>query len=879
MIKRYPLSHSQKLLLLEQLYDIESTHLNIGGYLLIDGIINPVLWEKAVNLVCEENEILRTSFVRNDDGVYFQEVQESLNSAIIKDFSAEPEDDSICLEWIQQRFNVPFEIDGGKLYELGLLLTSSKSYFYSIYNHLIADGWSVALAAKKIITKYELLINEVSIMNEDNSTFIDDINKSKEYFCSSKYKIDRQYWRDKAKSVRDYSWDISYKKREKKVAKSSARELEISKDYYANIIEFCNKNNLITFHFFLAVFSLMLKLRTSSNKVLFNVRIQNRATKREKENLGSYSSIIPLSVDLENRNFLNIFESIRNELNRGYKHRKCCMEEFYPSVVVEGNIDLSGAIVVSYEPFDYNYTVGGFIAEALTLPSGSVAESVDVHIREFHKNNRVFISSYFDENLFDNVEPDIFIEQFNLIVKRIVIEGINNINQLLGITSLEKSILDKMNNTEKILLKDNLCSVLEDVLFSNPLAVAVICKGEKHFYKELYSEAYKVVGFLQSYGIRLGDRISVSMDYSFEMIVVMTGIILGGAVFVPISNKDPLQRRGRIVSDSQSKILITDKICDLSCKQFLIKDVLISKENIHQEKVFLDENADCYIVYTSGSTGEPKGVINTHKGSVNILEEWKEKYEIVGERFVLLQTSSFAHDVFIGNYLKTIATGGILVLPTEEERYDLGELSCLLSNNKVNVLDSTPSLILMLVDYIERNNIDDSSLKLIIVGSDICSLEDFKKLLSKYGERAVVVNSYGVSEAAIYTTDYLAKKVDELPMFGNLPIGKPFRNIKMYVLDDQLRQVSLGVEGELFIAGYGLAKGYTSIALTREKFINLDGIGRVYRTGDMARILSDGNIQFIGRKDFQIKIRGYRIEPGDIESCMESIDGISKAVI
>lgn len=879
MEKRYALTYAQKLLLAEQLYDIDSTHLNIGGYLLVQGRMNPVLFEHAVKLVCEENEILRTIFVLNSDGDYFQEVQEATNEVVIKDFSMNVDADKSCIEWIQKRFYKPFQVNGGNLYEIGLLFAGEKSYFYSIYNHLIADGWSVALAAKKIVQKYELLLYGKSIVVDNNCSFFDAQANSKEYINSLKYKEDRQYWRDKAKGIADCLCDISYKKREKKVSSSISRELEISQDSYSDIIVFCKNKNLITFHFFLAIFLLIVKLRTGEDKVLLNVRIQNRSSKKERECLGSFSTIIPVVVGIDSKNIFNIFEEISKELMKNYRHRKCCMEEFYPSVVVDGNSDLGGAMVVSYEPFDYNFSISGFDVEAFTLSSGSIADPLDIHIREYHKNNRVFISIYFDKNLFNETEADIFVEQFNSLVNSLVVEGRSDIYSLQEITNLEKCILEKMNDNDAILSKDNLCSVLDDVFFANTSSIAVVCSDRKYPYSELLIQSYKVAGYLQSLEICCGDRVAVVMDYSFDMIAVMTGIVLCGAVFVPISNKDPLARIGKIVSDCNAIIVVTDTVLDLACDQILIGKIYDAEKEFDKRKVILSENGSCYIVYTSGSTGEPKGVINTHRAVVNVLEEWIERYKIVVGKFVLLQTSSFAHDVFIGNYLKTIATGGILVLPTDQERHDLNKLSNLLEKNKVNTLDSTPSLICMLVDHVERVGIDDSSIKLIVVGSDICSLEDFRRLFVKYKDRATVINSYGVSEAAIYSTDFIIDIVEDLPMSGNLPIGRPFINTKMYVLNDEFKPVNIGSVGELFIAGYGLAEGYTSLELTEDKFLELEGFGRVYRTGDLVRILSDGNLQFIGRKDFQIKIRGYRIEPGEIESCLEKILGITKAVV
>ena len=878
MLKRYPLSYIQKLFLSEQLYEIDSTHLNIGGCLVVEGRMNQHIFEKAVHAVCKENEILRTIFVRNNEGEYFQEVQESLPVVIFNDFSSKDNPDECCKEWFRRRISTPFDIQGGKMYEIGLLFAGNRSYSYSVYNHLVADGWSITLTAHKIAESYDFFDKGIEPLSKSNISFFDFLEDEKEYIHSSRYNIDRQYWIDKVKTLEGYACSLSNNRHEKYVVNSRSREFKISFSDYSKMLVFCEEKKTTPFHFFILILFLITKARTGNNKVLINVRSRNRSGIRKKCSIGSFANVLPVTADLSSNDLSSIFEQVSLELSDAYKHQQCSWKEFYQNALVKG-IDLSGAINFSFEPHDHNYLMGGFPTESFTVANGKVINALNVQVRDFYKQNSVFVDMYFDEKMFSDLEADIVVEQFRLFFYQLLNSSNIQLPHFKTLTLIEENIQKKMNDTDEILSKDNLCSVLEDVFYKYSSLISVVCRGQSYSYQELMKKAYSVAGFLHSLGINNGDRVSVVMDYSFEMIVAMSGIILSGAVFLPISNKDPLERIGKIVSDSKSRVIITDNRLDLVCDQVLIKDILDNQNQIVKRTVFLADNSPCYIVYTSGSTGEPKGVINTHKAVVNVLDEWLERYKIVGERFVLLQTSSFAHDVFIGNFLKTIATGGTLILPTDKERHDLNQLSQLFLVNKVNTLDSTPSLIVMLLNYMERMEVDDSYLKLIVLGSDICSLEDFKRLFVKYRSRATVINSYGVSEAAIYSMDYTVSTEKELPLFGNLPIGKPFRNTKMYVLNSEFKSVPVGSEGELFIAGYGLAEGYTSAELTNEKFIEIKDLGRVYRTGDLVRVLADGNIQFIGRIDFQIKIRGYRIEPGEIEFCMERFKGITKAVV
>ncbi len=874
MANRFPLSYIQKQYLNEQFLAIDSPHLNIGGYIFIHGRMDYAIFRRAVRAVCEENNILKTFFVRNENGEYLQEVADIETEVVVRDFSNEINPEKACEDWVANRMKTPFDLQSGKLFEIGILLTDNNSYCYSVYSHLIADGFSIAITAHKIAEYYDK-IKRSAFSPSHNFSFFEFLDQDKEYFNSAKYISDSKFWKDKVKLLKEYNWSASNIKRKNIVASAIAKEVEIDSEEYATILRYCSENNISIFNFFIAVFMLIIRARTSRNKVLLNVRLQNRLSKPQKCSLGCFASIAPVMVEIGD-NLSSLFASISNDLKEGYRHQKCSWKEFYEGAISEG-YDLGESINFSYEPHDHNYLTGGFSSEVITLFNGMIQCSLDVRVREFQIQKKVVMSMYFDESLFSEEDMEIFVQKFRLFFNQIISESFSNLKDIRILTNIEQEIIRKMNDTEAILYKDNLCSVLEDVANRKHINTAVICNGRSYSYDQLFEISYRVSGYLQSQGVKVGDRVAVIMDYSVDMIACITGIFLCGAVFLPISKNDPLQRIQKIIEDSKSMLLVTDSLLDVVCKQVLFESITDSFQIFTKEHV--EDYSPCYMVYTSGSTGEPKGVINTHRAVVNVLEAWEFKYKIVGEEFVLLQTSSFAHDVFIGNYLKTVCTGGTLVLPTEDERHSLSSLSRMIEDYNVNVLDSTPSLISLLVGYMEKQNVDDSTIKLVVVGSDICSVEDFRKLNARYLNRAMVINSYGVSEAAIYSSDYFLCKDCKLPLYGNLPIGKPFRNTKMYVLDEDLRQVGVGVDGELIIYGYGLAAGYTSSELTKQKFIDIDDIGRVYRTGDLVRLLSDGNIQFIGRKDFQIKVRGYRVEPGEIESCIEKLFHVKAIVV
>lgn len=877
MGKRYPLSYVQKLSLREQLYDINSPHMNIGGYSLAHGKMNPEIYKKAVQKVCADNDILRTIFVRNQDGDYFQEVVDSCPEVIVRDFSEMPNSDEYCLFWMQKKISSPFKLVGEKMCEFGIIFSDENSYCYSIYHHLIADGWSIALVANQIAENYLKLNSGENLETKANVSYFDFLEQEKLNLSSKKFKESVNYWKNLASEISEYNWQLASKKKKIQVSSATATFIEFKSKEYGQIMKYCKENNVSIFHFFIVIFLLLIRRNSKEEKILINVMLQNRKNYRQKCSLGCFSNTAPITLNMEETNFVTLLRDCERVVKEVYRHQSFS-REFYSNVLAN-NIDLSGSMVFSYEPHSHQYLMGGFSSQAYNLHSHRIINAVDVHLMEFQKENKVVLGMYFDENIFSKAEISIYKELVRLFVNQIVDEEITDVKKLQILTKTEKNILNSINNTDKILLKDTLCSVLDDVFYKYRMDTAVIFQNKPYSYKELHDSSLKVAYFLQKNQIKKGDRIAVCIDYSFEMVAIMTGIFMYGAVFVPFSKKEPISRLTKMSYECEAKMIILDKKVEKLPVQALVEDIFLLDKFKLEAFPQVYQKADCYIVFTSGSTGEPKGVISTHLGVVNVLEEWEEKYKFEGNKIILLHTSSFGHDVFIGNYLKTIATGGVLVLPTEEELCDLNKLTSFIALNKVNTLDSTPTVINTILDYCEKTKVDDSSLKCIILGSDVCPLEIYQKLWERYKDKAKIINSYGVSEATIYSTDFCANTIDDIPEFGNMPIGRPFRNTKIYVLDDEFNDVNLGREGELFISGYGLAKGYTSEKLTKEKFLKLENIGNVYRTGDIVKLRFDGQLEFVGRKDFQIKIKGHRIEPFEVEHCLRGIKEINDVVV
>ncbi|MGF9646305.1 amino acid adenylation domain-containing protein, partial [Paenibacillus sp. MABNS29] len=288
-----------------------------------------------------------------------------------------------------------------------------------------------------------------------------------------------------------------------------------------------------------------------------------------------------------------------------------------------------------------------------------------------------------------------------------------------------------------------------------------------------------------------------------------------------------------------------------------------------------------YVIYTSGTTGRPKGVMIEHHSLVNTAAAYRRDYRLNQFPVRLLQLASFSFDVFVGDIARALYNGGTMVICPKDDRIDPSRLYGWIHDYQITVFESTPALIVPFMQHVHEQGLDMSSLELLITSSDSCSVTDYRVLQERFGADIRIMNSYGVTEAAIDSSFY-DEELSKLPSSGSVPIGQAWLNARFYIVDSQLNPVPIGVLGELCIGGAGVARGYLNRAdLTAEKFVANPYVAgeRLYRTGDLARWMPDGNVDFIGRMDYQVKIRGYRIELGEIETAIQRVPGVRQAVV
>ncbi|GAB3038737.1 hypothetical protein GCM10027285_23520 [Oleiagrimonas citrea] len=456
----------------------------------------------------------------------------------------------------------------------------------------------------------------------------------------------------------------------------------------------------------------------------------------------------------------------------------------------------------------------------------------------------------------------------------------------LDVLDLEErnQVIEAFNDTHADYPQSHcLHEMFEEQASKTPTAIALIFEGRALTYRELNTRANQVAHHLLEQGVRPDDRVALCAERSPEMVIGLIGILKAGGCYVPLDPDYPSDRIAYMLTDSAPKAVLTqatlrDRLPLVSVPVTVLDEVGGDIDRQREDDPAVQELSDshlAYVIYTSGSTGKPKGVMVEHRGIVNRLQWMQDAYQI-DETDRVLQKTPFSFDVSVWEFFWPLSNGARIVLAEPGGHKDPGYLRDLIVSEKVTVTHFVPS---MLRPFLSVEGIDRCvSLRYVFCSGEELSSDIARDFLSS--STADLHNLYGPTEASIDVTFHHCEKQ---AIDSAIPIGRPIANTKIYILDDRMRPVPIGVAGEIYIAGVGIARGYLNRPnLTAERFIH-DPFGpqggRLYRTGDLGRYNTAGEIEYLGRNDFQVKVRGFRIELGEIEAQLASCEGVAASVV
>ena len=491
----------------------------------------------------------------------------------------------------------------------------------------------------------------------------------------------------------------------------------------------------------------------------------------------------------------------------------------------------------------------------------------------------------YNTDLFKASTIERLLGHFRILVEGIVADPNRRLSELPLLTEAEKhQLLVEWNDTKTDYPKDKrIRELFEEQVERTPDAIAIIFEDQQLTYRELNQRLNQLAHYLQKLGVGPDVLVGICMERSLEMVVGLLGILKAGGAYVPLDPDYPKERLTFMLEDTRAPVLLTQGQLKELFPAFRGTRVTvdrdwneIARESEYNPSINIAASNLAYVIYTSGSTGQPKGALNSHGGLSNRIHWMQEAYHL-SRMDRVLQKTPFTFDVSVWEFFWPLITGARLVVARPGGHRDSRYLIDLIRRQQITTLHFVPSMLRL---FVEEQGIEKcDTLRQVICSGEALPYDLQERFFERV--RAKLHNLYGPTEASIDVTYWECQRRGD---YAVVPIGRPIANTQIHLLDSHLNPVPIGVVGELYIGGEGLAWGYLNRAdLTGEKFIpnpfSSKPGARLYRTGDLARYLADGNIEFLGRIDHQVKIRGFRIELGEIEMVLSLHPAISNVIV
>ena len=872
----YPLTSPQlSIWYTEKMYPGTSIS-NVAGTLRIKENIDFDLLERAINLFIESNDGVRLRLCLDDNGNPQQYISEyEYQHLEYVDFSGYEDPVNAMYEWDSNETLKPFELIDCALYRFIMVkLSESNAGFFTNIHHIVSDGWSMSLLGSNIPRYYHQLTCH-TIENELLPSYTSFIQNEQNYFSSNRYSKDKLFWDNMFTS----SPDATVLKQRISNTKStiSKRKTFITPKKFTNLLKsYCADNKISPYPLFISALAMYINRVTSKEDIIIGTVILNRLNQTEKNTVGMFISTIPLRISMNSESsFKSFYQELLSLLLSSYKHQRYPYESILKLVREKhGTTDNIIDIVLSYQNSKFDRTNDIDYSTRWHF-CGHQPNSLTININDRDDEGVLIIDYDYQTDLYYDKEID-FIHQHMLSLLWHALDNPNKeICRIEMLTEREKNkLLNDFNHTVSDYPKDQtIHKLFEEQVKETPDNVALVFEDHYLTYEKLNEKANSLARVLRNNGVSSNSVVAIMTPRSMEMIIGIWAILKAGGAYLFIDYEFPQNRIDLLLTGCKVQVILTEKTCSNKVSMDIVKlDLFDSSLYTHSTKDLLNISNPtdlAYIIYTSGSTGTPKAVMVEHRSLNNFLHA-TNKFLSINANTTVISFSTASFDIFVFELFSSMINGARLILTNDYERINSQKLYLLFQHYDIDFACATPSVIKLLLDY--NSNIFKKT-KHLIAGGEQFTIKLLHRL--KKSTDAKIYNGYGPSECTIGVT------FKDLTEETSINIGKPIMNTQIYILDEYQNLVPIGTPGELHIGGDSLARGYyNQPTLTDEKFISspFSFNQRLYKTGDLAKWYSKGELQFLGRIDNQIKINGYRIELGEIENVMLQYSPIKEVV-
>jgi len=877
----FPASVAQQVFWYMELLQGEVTAFNVPLRFRLTGPLDARLLERTMNTIIERHEALRTTF-GEDKGELLQIVKPELKLSLATiDVSHLPADrideEADRLGSIEARR--PFSLARGPLIRAELVRLSAESHIFHVTaHHALFDGMSMTVLTREIAEIYQAYfegkpspLEPLPIQYGDFSVW------QKDYLEGPEIAKQLAYWKDRLKGMAELDLPTDFPRPAVKSWKGEITSILLPKELTDRLHAIAAKHGATLFHLQLAAYNILLSRYCGTTDIAVGTPVTGRTREEVEPLIGVFINSLILRGDLSgNPSFGAFLEKIRDTSLEALENQDLPFEYLVRELKPERDQSRNPLFQVNFNHHRSFVQSGTFGGVSLTpIPSRSPGTIFDLHFFMVERKEGWRASCDYSTELFTRTSADRMLGHFKRLLEEIADHPDRPIGELDILTAPEKNqLLHGWSGVPSVDSKATIGSLFIETAERFPTRIALRSGTRSLTYSQLHSEASQLAATLRENGLQPGDLIAISARPSPEMITGFLAILLAGGGCVPIDPSYPAERFKLLLEESAAKLALVTAGCETAYPSSWNGKILAIAETgkalspVSLPDIGISSDHPAHLLFTSGSTGRPKGVLLPHRGVTRLVRN--QNFLTITKDDVFLQAAPVSFDASLLEIWGPLLNGGRLVLLPDGP--GLAEITGAVREHGVTTLWLTSGLFQLIMDE-EPESL--KGLRNLLAGGDVLSPAHVRRALDVLPDTRLT-NGYGPTENTTFTACHLITRADlEKP---SIPIGKPVSNTTVYLLDADLRPVPVGIPGELFTGGCGLALGYQGAPeLTAEKFIEHPQFGRLYRTGDLCRWSNNGTLEFIGRRDHQVKVRGFRIELGEIESLLTSHPAVRQA--
>ena len=882
----HPLSFAQQRLWFINKLEPNSPAYNIAISIRIKGKLNEVALAQSLKEIIRRHKVLRTSF-KALNGEPVQVILEREAEDRGRYFPL-PNSESEIQSFLVQEGQQPFNLAEAGLFRTKLLrLDAEESILIITMHHIIFDGWSAGVLMREVAALYKaFLTGEPSPLPELTIQYVDYAYWQREWLKGEILESQLAYWKQQlGGNLPVLNLPTDYPRPTVSTFRGARQTLVLPEALREGIKELSQQEGVTLFMILLAAFKTLLFRYTHQDDVLVGSPIANRNQAEIHGMIGFFVNTLVLRSNLAgNPSFKELLKRIRRVALDAYSHQNLPFEKLVEELQPDRSLSHTPLFQVMFALQNFpmpHLEVAGLNLQVQEVDTGTAKFDLTLFVED--RERELLATFEYNTDLFKATTITRMLGHFQTLLEDIVANPNQRLSDLPLLTKVERNQLLIEWNQTKTDSSHNLCihELFEEQVERTPDAVAVIFRNQQLTYRELNQRANLLAHYLQKLGVKPEVFVGICVERSIEMLVGLLGILKAGGAYVPLDSTYPKERLAFMLEDARVPVLLTQQhlleiipshsgkvVCLDTNWQEIGKE--ISENSV--SNVCADNLA--YVIYTSGSTGKPKGTLIHHRGLVNYLTWCTKTYSVEqGEGSPVHSSISF--DMTLTGLFSPLLVGRKVELLPEDKGIE--NLATVVRNkSNFSLIKITPAQLELLSHQLLPQEAAGKTRAFIIGGENL--LAESIAFWQENAPDTMLINEYGPTETVVGCCIYQAKDKQS----GSVPIGRAIANTQLYILDRYLHPVPVGIGGELYIGGAGVARGYLHRPdLTAERFIPNPFVAgeRLYKTGDLARYRADGIIEYLGRIDHQVKIRGFRIELAEIEAVLSQHPKVRECAI